>query len=155
MKRFLPCLVIVLALLSLSGAAQAQFAHYALDHWYDEAVMSLQKAGILIGYPDGRFLGDRAITREEFAIAMKRALDSIATTRGTHVAASNDRPDQNISFCGDFFTGGRPHPSRFVLAGYRGALEGDRHPLFTRFLTFGDLNLDLQASLSDAQPLGN
>ncbi|MGC9317621.1 MAG: S-layer homology domain-containing protein, partial [Armatimonadota bacterium] len=37
------------------------------DHWAYDAVQQLVEEGIIIGYPDGTFKGDRAMTRYEFA----------------------------------------------------------------------------------------
>lgn len=45
------------------------------DHWAYDAVQTLADQGILIGYPDGFFKGDRALTRYEFAMAVSRLLD--------------------------------------------------------------------------------
>ncbi|MGC9319566.1 MAG: S-layer homology domain-containing protein [Armatimonadota bacterium] len=45
------------------------------DHWAYDAVQMLIDRGILVGYPDGGFRGDRAMTRYEFAMAISRLLD--------------------------------------------------------------------------------
>lgn len=45
------------------------------DHWAYDAVQQLSDLGVIIGYPDGTFRGDRAITRYEFAMAVSRLLD--------------------------------------------------------------------------------
>jgi len=87
-KRFLPYLGAALATLSLTWAIQAQaqnpmpFPDVPQDHWAYQAVTDLQQKGILIGYPDGRFNGQRVLTRYEFAVALKRALDTIKATPG-------------------------------------------------------------------------
>ena len=47
------------------------------DHWAYDAVQQLVDAGIIIGYPDGTFKGDRAMTRYEFAMAISRLLTQI------------------------------------------------------------------------------
>jgi len=54
--------------------AQGPFADVPTDHWAYEAVNELQRAGIVIGYPDGTFGGKRAMTRYEFAVAIARAI---------------------------------------------------------------------------------
>ncbi|MEA3399791.1 MAG: S-layer homology domain-containing protein, partial [Armatimonadota bacterium] len=46
------------------------------DHWAYDAVQMLIDRGILVGYPDGGFRGDRAMTRYEFAMAISRLLDT-------------------------------------------------------------------------------
>ena len=44
------------------------------NHWAYEYVSKLAKAGILKGYPDGNFAGDRMMTRYEFAAIVYRAI---------------------------------------------------------------------------------
>ena len=44
------------------------------NHWAYEYVTNLHKAGILTGYPDGTFSGDRMMTRYEFAALVYRAI---------------------------------------------------------------------------------
>ena len=44
--------------------------------------LNCSKKGIIDGYPDNFFRGKRTLTRYEFAIALKRALDKIAATPG-------------------------------------------------------------------------
>lgn len=57
------------------GMAQESFHKFPVpdDHWAYYAVTSLMAEGILEGYPDGTFHGRRALTRDEFAVAMMRA----------------------------------------------------------------------------------
>ncbi len=62
----------LLLLLAVPVFAQGPFADVPPDHWAYEAVNELQEDGILIGYPDGTFRGNRAITRYEFAVAIAR-----------------------------------------------------------------------------------
>lgn len=71
---------------ALSAPVQAQdakpFQDVPQSHWAYEAVNDLQSKGIIIGYPDGYFRGKRTLTRYEFAVALKRALDKIPTSAG-------------------------------------------------------------------------
>jgi hypothetical protein len=60
-----------------TGAASGPFADVPTDHWAYNAVNTLQKAGIVIGYPDGTYGGRRAMTRYEFATAIARLLPMI------------------------------------------------------------------------------
>jgi len=46
------------------------------DHWAYDAVQQLVDKGVIIGYPDGTFRGDRAMTRYEFAMAISRLIDN-------------------------------------------------------------------------------
>ncbi|CAN0474385.1 unnamed protein product, partial [Phaeothamnion confervicola] len=44
------------------------------DHWAKDAVAALAAKGLLEGYPDGTFKGDRAATRWEVAMIVARLL---------------------------------------------------------------------------------
>lgn len=61
----------------MAQTAPDTFKDVPRDHWAYEATEALRAKGILIGYPDGFFRGKRTLTRYEFAVALKRALDSI------------------------------------------------------------------------------
>ncbi|KXB88768.1 hypothetical protein HMPREF3191_01614, partial [Veillonellaceae bacterium DNF00626] len=50
------------------------FPDIAKNHWAYEAVEELTKQGLLEGYPDGTFGGDRMMTRYEFAEIVYRAI---------------------------------------------------------------------------------
>lgn len=50
------------------------FPDVPANHWAYEYVTALHKAGILKGYPDGTFGGDRMMTRYEFAAIVYRAI---------------------------------------------------------------------------------
>lgn len=65
--------------LAQAGAASGPFADVPADHWAYSAVDTLQKAGIVIGYPDGTYGGKRAMTRYEFAVAIARLLPLLKT----------------------------------------------------------------------------
>lgn len=63
-----------LALASTPVFAQGPFADVPTDHWAYAAVDTLQKRGIVIGYPDQTYGGKRPMTRYEFAMAISRLL---------------------------------------------------------------------------------
>ena len=50
------------------------FPDVASNHWAYEAVSDLSRRGLVEGYPDGTFGGDRLLTRYEFAEIVYRAL---------------------------------------------------------------------------------
>ena len=50
------------------------FPDVPANHWAYEYVTKLKHAGILTGYPDGNFDGDRIMTRYEFAAIVYRAI---------------------------------------------------------------------------------
>ncbi len=47
------------------------------DHWAYDAVQTLVDEGVITGYLDGTFRGDRAMTRYEFAAAVARLMEAI------------------------------------------------------------------------------
>lgn len=57
----------------LSGSDDL-FPDVPANHWAYEYVTRLKQAGILTGYPDGNFAGDRMMTRYEFAGIVYRAI---------------------------------------------------------------------------------
>ena len=52
------------------------FPDVASNHWAYEAVRDLSRRGLIEGYPDGTFGGDRLLTRYEFAQIVYRALQN-------------------------------------------------------------------------------
>ena len=47
--------------------------------WAYAAVAQLAAAGLVQGYPDGTFRGDRAMTRDEMAVIVARVLAKVET----------------------------------------------------------------------------
>ena len=56
-------------------------------HWAYDYVKELSDKGYLVGYPDGTFKGDKAMTRYEFATALYRALQNGAVMDANMVKA--------------------------------------------------------------------
>ena len=68
-----------------SGASvmkDVNFPDVSKDHWAYSYVKSLADRGLLEGYPDGEFKGDRTMTRYEFAAIIYRALQNGAPIDG-------------------------------------------------------------------------
>ena len=59
-----------------------EFPDVPKDHWAYSYVKSLADRGLLEGYPDGEFKGDRTMTRYEFAAIIYRALQNGAPVDG-------------------------------------------------------------------------
>ncbi len=59
---------------SIQDKGNDLFTDVPANHWAYEYVTVLHKAGILEGYPDGNFSGDRMMTRYEFAAIVYRAI---------------------------------------------------------------------------------
>ena len=71
----------VLSLLDMSK--KLPFSDVPADHWAKDAVDTLHGNGALKGYPDGKFHGDKAMTRYEYAEMLYEALQ-----KGAHVDQS-------------------------------------------------------------------
>ncbi|MGE5532031.1 MAG: hypothetical protein ACM3VW_07960, partial [Bacteroidota bacterium] len=72
-------LMIGIGLCSVSGTWAQQGARpqdtVPFEHWAYDACQQMSDVGIIIGYPDGTWRGDRPLTRYEFAMAVTRILD--------------------------------------------------------------------------------
>ncbi len=62
------------------GVAQP-FADTPANHWAYEALAQLAAKGLIQGYPDGTFKGDRTMTRYEMATVVARLLARIESIR--------------------------------------------------------------------------
>lgn len=72
--RQLTALVQTLAGVKTDAAAVTDFPDVPENHWAYEAVHDLARRGLVEGYPDGSFGGDRTLTRYEFAQIVYNAL---------------------------------------------------------------------------------
>ena len=67
-----------------------EFPDVPKDHWAYSYVKSLADRGLLEGYPDGEFKGDRSMTRYEFAAMFYRALKNGAPVDDNMDRAMNE-----------------------------------------------------------------
>jgi hypothetical protein len=75
----------VLGLAVLTPALAQQFPDVVPpEHWAYDAVLRLKDAGILVGYPDGRFRGARNATRYEMAVAINAAYQNLKALADAH-----------------------------------------------------------------------
>ncbi len=66
------------AALLISSAAFAQtYPEVPTGHWAYDAIEELSNDGIIKGYPDGTYKGNRNLTRNEFALALRDALSTL------------------------------------------------------------------------------
>lgn len=78
------------AALLLSTAAFSQsYPDVPTGHWAYDAVTELTNDGIVKGYPDGTFKGNRNLTRYEFALAIRDALNTLKSRIAVLEAAAN------------------------------------------------------------------
>jgi hypothetical protein len=70
-------IVLVVLAVAVAGSAMAaeSFKDVPKDHWAAESVQRLADAGIVQGFADKTFRGDKPLTRYEFAAALERFVE--------------------------------------------------------------------------------
>lgn len=77
---------LVVGAASTTFAAQNPFTDVPADHWAYDAVAQLAKDGVVTGYGDGTYKGDKQITRYEMAVMVARAM---ANNNGVAVSGND------------------------------------------------------------------
>ncbi|HXF82771.1 MAG TPA: S-layer homology domain-containing protein [bacterium] len=77
MRKVTLAIAAALVLAIVSPAFSQPFADVPTDHWAFDAIAELAAKGLIEGYPDGTFKGDRAMTRYEIAMVVARLLARI------------------------------------------------------------------------------
>lgn len=77
MRKFLAMLLAAALLFTGIAWADGAYDDVSTDHWAYGALDYLTSHGVIEGYPDGFFKGDRTLTRYEFAQAIARLLDTV------------------------------------------------------------------------------
>ena len=91
--RTLAVSVATLLVLAVVSPAFAQpFADVPTDHWAFDAIAELAAKGIIEGFPDGTFKGDRGVTRYEVAMIVARILARIEAIKIPAPAAAAPAP---------------------------------------------------------------
>src|SRR2546425_4318535 len=91
--RTLAVSVAALLVLAVVSPAFAQpFADVPTDHWAFDAIAELAAKGIIEGFPDGTFKGDRGVTRYEVAMIVARILARIEAIKIPAPAAAAPAP---------------------------------------------------------------
>jgi len=77
-KKIITCMALLysMSVLSLVSAAEPEAGDVPADHWAYPAVKALMKDGIIDGYGNGAFLGDKTMTRYEMAQVVEKAMDN-------------------------------------------------------------------------------
>jgi hypothetical protein len=84
MRKVTWLLAIVMVFTTMAPAFAAPlFPDVPEVHWARDAVADLAAKGVLEGYPDGTFKGDRAATRWELAVALQRLLAKMEAEHAT------------------------------------------------------------------------
>jgi hypothetical protein len=75
------CLLIVCTS-PVFAAQKSTFSDVPQNHWAYAAVTQLAKEGIVSGYSDGKFSGDRTLSRYEMAVIVANAMTKVDTANG-------------------------------------------------------------------------
>ncbi|MBR0325472.1 MAG: S-layer homology domain-containing protein, partial [Selenomonadales bacterium] len=73
-KKLIGMITSALVIGAASTALANPFADVPADHWAYDAIDQLAADGVIEGYNDGTFAGDKAITRYEMAQIVARAM---------------------------------------------------------------------------------
>lgn len=81
MKKSYTIILITLITMTVTGTAFAisSFSDVPENHWAYDSVKKLVKAGLIDGYNDGTFRGDKTMSRYEFAIMINKAVERYET----------------------------------------------------------------------------
>ncbi len=90
-KIFIPLLSLLLLIIPLSAMADP-FSDVPSGHWAYDAVNMLEEKGLVEGYPDGLFKGDRPMTRYEMAMVVARVIAKLEQVQ----ASIPQMPDLSI-----------------------------------------------------------
>jgi len=80
-----------------AGANVNPFSDLRSDHWAYEAVIKLAAAGLVEGYPDGTFGGDRTFTRYEMAMVFARILARFEDLIDQRIAEGIDAKTEQLA----------------------------------------------------------
>lgn len=70
-------IILIITLTSIMPAFAGPFSDVPEEHWIYYSLDKLQEKGLLEGYPDGYFNGDRPLSRYEMAMALARTVAGI------------------------------------------------------------------------------
>lgn len=90
-------MVVIFACILPGAAADIAFNDVPSDHWAYDAVTRLAEAGLVEGYPDGSFGGDRTFTRYEMATVFSRIVGRLDRNVDEQVAATTADMDKRIA----------------------------------------------------------
>ena len=145
MKKSLVLAMAMALGVTASAYAANPFSDVPAGHWAYDSVAKLAAAGVVDGYADGAFAGDKLITRYEMAQIVAKAMakgadcDKLAAefadeldTLGVRVAKLEKGAD-NVKINGEL---------RLRYYNYEGDKKGDNNKLRTRLWVKGQINED-------------
>src|SRR6056297_3274393 len=101
MKKLTVLIAMLLVVALAVPTFAATFSDVPSNHWAYDAVNELVAAGIVEGYPDGTYKGQRNLSRYEVAMIVSRALDNIekesAALKAEIAAMKEDEGDKGLT----------------------------------------------------------
>ena len=77
MTKIILIMIIIFLTAAVLPAGAQSFSDLPANHWAYDAINKLVEAGIIEGYPDGEYKGQRTMSRYEMAVMVSRALDNV------------------------------------------------------------------------------
>jgi len=98
MKQKITALLVLAMIwaMAVPAIAASPFGDVDPDHWAYDSVTRLAAAGLIIGYPDGTFGGQRSFTRYEMAMVFARVLDRLEIWIDDQFAGASDQLKADI-----------------------------------------------------------
>ncbi len=93
MRQCAIAIATALVLAMITPAFAQPFADTPTNHWAYDAIAELAAKGLIEGYPDGTFKGDRAMTRYEMAMVVARLLARIESIQIPAPTPAAPRPE--------------------------------------------------------------
>lgn len=84
------CLVFGMLVMTGQRSSATPFSDVPANHWAYQAIQSLAADGLVEGYPDGKFKGDRPMTRYEMAVVIARVIAKVQEMMPTGYASKAD-----------------------------------------------------------------
>lgn len=87
--------LLVATLLAAPAFGAEKFKDVPKDHWAGEYVAKAASDGIVKGYPDSTFKGDKDVTRYELAVALERMIEVIQNSLKPELKNQQTTPPTN------------------------------------------------------------
>lgn len=85
-------LILITLLLAAPCLADGNFTDVPKDHWAKEAIDMVSQNGIMNGYPDSTFKGDKPVTRYELCVALAKMVEFIQASRKPIIENNKSEP---------------------------------------------------------------
>lgn len=84
--------LVVGIILAVPCFGEDSFTDVPKDHWAKEAIDMVSQNGIMNGYPDSTFKGDKPVTRYELCVALAKMVEFIQASRKPIIENNKSEP---------------------------------------------------------------